>query len=251
MKDTKLAPVRTMIVIPARYESTRFPGKPLAEVLGIPMILRVVAQAQKAFDEVLVATDDARIEDVVSEAGGRVAMTSTNHASGTDRIGEAVSGLGLDDKDVVINVQGDEPFIAPEQITAVRQLFKDETVSIGTLVRRIDDPKVLSNPNTPKVARALNGEALYFSRSAIPHDRDGDGQVAHWQHIGLYAYRFGVLKNLVALPPSPLERAERLEQLRWLEHGYRIHCAETNSETWAIDTPGDLARVEAHFAGKA
>ncbi|QTN38020.1 3-deoxy-manno-octulosonate cytidylyltransferase [Cryomorphaceae bacterium] len=243
--------MRTIIVIPARYESTRFPGKPLAEVLGIPMILRVVSQAQKVVGEVLVATDDARIESAVREAGGEVVMTASHHPSGTDRIGEAVSGLGLDENDVVINVQGDEPFIAPEQIKAVHQLFEDEAVSIGTLVRRIDDPQVLSNPNTPKVARALNGEALYFSRSAIPHDRDGAGQVRHWQHIGLYAYRFGVLKNLVALPPSPLEQAERLEQLRWLEHGYRIHCAETASETWAIDTPEDLARVEAHFAGKA
>lgn len=243
--------MRAVVVIPARFESTRFPGKPLADVLGKPMILRVVEQALLAVPEVLVATDDSRIYDAVRASGREAQMTSKNHISGTDRIGEAVQGLNLAPNDVVINVQGDEPFIAPEQIEAVLDLFQEDSVEIGTLLRRVTDPSVLDNPNTPKVVRALNGEALYFSRSRIPFVRNADESVDHWQHVGLYAYRLRVLEKLVALPSSPLERAESLEQLRWLENGYRIHCAETTGATWAVDTPEDLARVEAHFGGKA
>lgn len=243
--------MRALVVIPARFESSRFPGKPLAEVLGTPMILRVLEQALLAVPEVLVATDDERIFDAVRASGREAQMTSKNHLSGTDRIGEAVQGLNLAPNDVVINVQGDEPFIAPEQIESVLGLFEKESVEIGTLVRRVTDPSVLDNPNTPKVARALNGEALYFSRSCIPFVRNASDSAVHWQHVGLYAYRLRVLEKLVALPPSPLEQAESLEQLRWLENGYRIHCAETDQETWAIDTPEDLARVEARFGGKA
>ncbi|MCE2495427.1 MAG: 3-deoxy-manno-octulosonate cytidylyltransferase [Flavobacteriales bacterium] len=243
--------MRAVVVIPARYESSRFPGKPLANVLGKAMILRVVEQALLAVPHVLVATDDSRIYEAVRASGREAQMTSEEHTSGTDRIGEAVRGLNLAPPDVVINVQVDEPFIAPEQIEAVLNLFEDESVEIGTLVRRVTNPSVLDNPNTPKVARALSGEALYFSRSCIPFIRNANESVDHWQHVGLYAYRLRVLEKLVALPPSPLERAESLEQLRWLENGYRIYCAETDQETWAIDTPEDLARVEAHFGEKA
>lgn len=243
--------MRAVVVIPARYESTRFPGKPLADVLGKPMILRVVEQASLAVPHVIVATDDSRIYDAVIASGREAQMTSKEHQSGTDRIGEAVKGLDLGPDDVVVNVQGDEPFIAPEQIESVLALFENPAVEIGTLVKKVTDSAVLENPNTPKVARAMNGEALYFSRSCIPFDRDGQGTLDHWQHVGLYAYRLRVLEKLVALPPSPLEMAERLEQLRWLEHGYRIHCAETEQTTWAIDTPEDLQKVEAHFGGKA
>lgn len=211
------------------------------------MILRVVEQALGTVPEVLVATDDNRIYEVVKASGREAVMTSARHLSGTDRIAEAVQGLGLSPKDVVVNVQGDEPFITPGQIEAVIRLFDGEAVEIGTLVRRITDPAVVGSPDSTKVARAANGEALYFSRAVIPFVREAGEHVAHWQHIGLYAYRLHVLEELVALPPSPLELSEQLEQLRWLEHGYRIHCAETDRETWAIDTPEDLIRVEAHF----
>lgn len=242
--------MRIVAIIPARFESTRFPGKPLADILGTPMIMRVWQQAKKAISEVAVATDDRRIFDLVSASGGMAIMTRADHQSGTDRIGEAAAQFELNDSDVVINVQGDEPFIDPAQIKSLIQLFDNSEVQIGTLVRRITNLAVLDNPNTPKVARAENGEALYFSRAAIPFHRNQKITPEYWQHIGLYAYRWGVLKKLVSLPPAHLEQAEQLEQLRWLAGGYRIHCAETDLETWAIDTPEDLAAVVEQFGGK-
>jgi len=242
--------MRIVAIIPARFESTRFPGKPLADILGTPMIMRVWQQAKKAISEVAVATDDRRIFDLVSASGGMAIMTRADHQSGTDRIGEAAAQFELNDSDVVINVQGDEPFIDPAQIKSLIQLFDNSEVQIGTLVRRITNLAVLDNPNTPKVARAENGEALYFSRAAIPFHRNQKITPEYWQHIGLYAYRWGVLKKLVSLPPAYLEQAEQLEQLRWLAGGYRIHCAETDLETWAIDTPEDLAAVVEQFGGK-
>jgi len=242
--------MRVVAVIPARYQSSRFPGKPLVDILGTPMVLRVVQQTQKAISEVAVATDDTRILDVVSASGGMAILTRSDHESGTDRIGEAAAQFNLKDEDVVVNVQGDEPFIDPDQINSVTALFEDSSVQIGTLVRRITDLNVLDNPNTPKVARAENGEALYFSRSAIPFHRNQSVTPKYWQHIGLYAYRWGVLKKLVSLPHAHLEQVEQLEQLRWLAGGYRIHCAETNQETWAIDTPKDLETVIDQFKGK-
>ena len=242
--------MRIVAIIPARFESTRFPGKPLADILGTPMIMRVWQQAKKAISEVAVATDDRRIFDLVSASGGMAIMTRAEHQSGTDRIGEAAAQFELNDSDVVINVQGDEPFIDPAQIKSLIQLFDNSEVQIGTLVRRITNLAVLDNPNTPKVARAENGEALYFSRAAIPFHRNQKITPEYWQHIGLYAYRWGVLKKLVSLPPAYLEQAEQLEQLRWLAGGYRIHCAETDLETCAIDTPEDLAAVVEQFGGK-
>lgn len=242
--------MRIVAIIPARFESTRFPGKPLVDILGTPMIMRVWQQAKKAISEVAVATDDRRIYDLVSASGGMALMTWADHQSGTDRIGEAAAQFELNDNDVVINVQGDEPFIDPTQIESLIQLFENSDVQIGTLVRRITNLAVLDNPNTPKVVRAETGEALYFSRASIPYHRNKGVSAEYWQHIGLYAYRWGVLKKLVSLPPAHLERVEQLEQLRWLAGGYRIHCAETDLETWAIDTPEDLATVVEQFRGK-
>lgn len=242
--------MRIVAVIPARFQSTRFPGKPLVDIMGIPMILRVLAQTQKAIPDAVVATDDQRIFDTVSASGAIAVLTRSDHESGTDRIGEAAAHFHLNDDDVIVNVQGDEPFIDPEQIKSVTALFENTYVQIGTLVRKITDATVLDNPNTPKVVRSETGEALYFSRASIPYHRNKGVSAEYWQHIGLYAYRWGVLKKLVSLPPAHLERVEQLEQLRWLAGGYRIHCAETDLETWAIDTPEDLATVVEQFRGK-
>lgn len=235
-------------IIPARYASSRFPGKPLADIGGMTMIERVYRQASKALDSVIVATDDSRIYDEVKRFGGEVVMTSEAHRSGTDRCYEAYVKSGSD-ADVVINIQGDEPFIDPSQIEAVMQCFVDEpTTPIATLVRRFDPAlgwDALFNPNTPKVVLDNDGNALYFSRSIIPYVRGHewtewiDSAVFH-THVGLYAYRADVLGEITSLPQSPLELAESLEQLRWLQNGYRIATALTTSPTIGIDTPADL-----------
>jgi 3-deoxy-manno-octulosonate cytidylyltransferase (CMP-KDO synthetase) len=231
-----------LVVIPARYSSTRFPGKPLADIGGLSMIERVYRQAQKArlVDAVMVATDDQRIFEAVLSFGGQVVMTSTEHQSGTDRILQAVN-LMRSNEDIIVNVQGDEPFIQPEQIDSLLGLFEDPEVGIGTLLFPIDDEQTLQDPNKVKAVRASDNRALYFSRSAVPHARSPETQ--HYLHLGMYAYRNEVLQEIGQLPVSPLEKAESLEQLRWLEHGYSIHTALTDHRSIGIDTPEDLERA--------
>ena len=239
-------------IIPARYASTRFPGKPLADMRGKPMIQRVYEQVVDVVDGLYVATDDTRIEAAVQSFGGNVIMTSETHRSGTDRCYEAFCKIN-GDYDVVINIQGDEPFIQPEQIELLKNCFSiAPDTHIATLVKAFnpacDYEKDLFNPNTPKVVINQNKEALYFSRSVIPFIRDKEHTewpVSHifYKHIGLYAYKAEILKEIVGLPQSPLELAENLEQLRWLENGYKIKVAITELETTGIDTPGDLKKA--------
>lgn len=241
--------MKILAVIPARYASTRFPGKPLAIIRGKSMIQRVYEQAQKckALNVVVVATDDLRIEQAVKQFNGRVVMTSDSHQSGTERCAEVAATIE-DDFDVVINVQGDEPFIHPGQIALLANCFMQETTDIATLVKRITAESELSNPNTVKVVLDEHGKALYFSRSTIPFQRNTpldqwlrDG--LFYKHIGIYGYRKNILQEIVKLPPNKLELAESLEQLRWLANGYRIQTAITEQETTSIDTPEDLSRV--------
>lgn len=238
-------------IIPARYASTRFPAKPLAVLGGKPVIQRVYEQVSGIFDEAYVATDDERIEAAVKAFGGKVVMTSPNHKSGTDRCYEAFTKVG-GGYDVVVNIQGDEPFIQPSQLEAVKACFEDPTTQIATLVKPFttDDGFVaLKNVNSPKVVVNANMNALYFSRSIIPYQRNADKQDwlaghIYYKHIGLYAYRAEVLKEITSLPQSSLELAESLEQLRWLENGYTIKVGVTQVETIGIDTPEDLERAE-------
>ena len=235
-------------IIPARYASTRFPGKPLAILGGKTVIQRVYEQASSVLEEAYVATDDERILQVVEQFGGRAVMTRADHKSGTDRIEEAAEKIGTD-ADVIINVQGDEPFIQPSQIETLMRLFDNPTTQIGTLGKRFDSIEATLNPNSPKIVTDLQGFALYFSRSIIPFVR-GKEQT-EWlksypflKHLGLYAYRREVLHEVTQLPQSHLELAESLEQLRWLENGYRIRVGLTDVETVGIDTPEDLKRAE-------
>lgn len=243
--------MRFIGIIPARYASTRFPGKPLADMDGKSMIQRVYEQVKDTVDAVYVATDDQRIEQAVKNFGGNVAMTSDKHKSGTDRCYEAYQKVG-EDFDVVINIQGDEPFIQPKQIETIKNCFTDNSVQIATLVKpfRPDDDfeKVLFNPNSPKVVINRNQEAMYFSRSVIPYIRGKHFSEwlpnhTYYKHIGMYAYRADVLAQITNLPQSPLELAESLEQLRWLENGYKIKVGITDIETIGIDTPEDLAKA--------
>ena len=235
-------------IIPARYASTRFPGKPLAILGGKTVIQRVYEQTSSVLEEAYVATDDERILQVVEQFGGRAVMTRADHKSGTDRIEEAAEKIGTD-ADVIINVQGDEPFIQPSQIETMMRLFDNPTTQIGTLGKRFDSIEATLNPNSPKIVTDLQGFALYFSRSIIPFVR-GKEQT-EWlksypflKHLGLYAYRREVLHEVTQLPQSHLELAESLEQLRWLENGYRIRVGLTDVETVGIDTPEDLERAE-------
>lgn len=236
-------------IIPARYASTRFPGKPLALLAGKPVIQRVYEQAVSVLGEAYVATDDERIREAVAQFGGQAVMTSTNHKSGTDRIQEAATLINTD-ADVIINVQGDEPFIQRSQLETVCHLFDDPQVQIGTLGKPFETMEATENPNSPKIVTDLQGYAMYFSRSVIPFIRGKERQewLGHFpflKHIGLYAYRREVLSEITKLPQSPLELAESLEQLRWLQNGYRIKVGLTDVETVGIDTPEDLARAEA------
>ncbi|MCM1484178.1 MAG: 3-deoxy-manno-octulosonate cytidylyltransferase [Muribaculaceae bacterium] len=244
-------------IIPARYASTRFPGKPFALIGGVSMIERVYRRVSEALGgEALVATDDERILREVERFGGRAVMTSASHRSGTDRCYEAYS-LSGSDADVIINVQGDEPFIRRDQIEALKGCFMhDADTRIATLVRPFDPARgydALANPNTPKVVLDSAGNALYFSRSVIPyirgceHDRWPDA-TTFYTHIGMYGYRADTLAELVRLPQSILELAESLEQLRWLQAGYRIATATTPYGTIGIDTPADLEAAERYIA---
>jgi 3-deoxy-manno-octulosonate cytidylyltransferase (CMP-KDO synthetase) len=239
-------------IIPARYASTRFPGKSLAIIGNKPMVQRVYEQASKVLEIVYVATDDSRIFDAVKQFGGKVIMTSPDHQSGTDRCAEACSGIiketGLP-VNVVINIQGDEPFIRPDQIELVMNCFSDENVEIATLIRKVEDGEDIFNINQPKVIINRHGDAIYFSRATIPYVRDAEKnewQKKHtfYKHIGLYAYRVETLKKLTLLEKSSLEAAESLEQNRWLENGYRIRTAVTRWESIGIDTPDDLEKAK-------
>jgi len=233
-------------IIPARYASTRFPAKPLVEIRGKTMIQRVYEQAKKssALDYVVVATDDQRIFEVVRAFGGEVVMTSKDHQSGTDRCLEAVQQLKMD-FDVVVNIQGDEPFISPNQINLILSCFTQENTEIATLVKRIEDAKTLWDPNKPKVVMDDDDFAILFSRQCIPYlrgtEKDQWNEVFNfYKHIGMYAYRIETLREICALKTSRLEKAENLEQLRWIESGYRIKTAITEEEAFSIDTPEDL-----------
>ena len=244
--------MKFMAIIPARYASTRFPGKPLAVLGGKTVIQRVYEQVSSLLDEVYVATDDERIFECVESFGGRAVMTRADHKSGTDRIEEAAEKLGSD-SDVIMNVQGDEPFIQASQITTLMQLFDAPETQIGTLGKPFDSIEAVENPNSPKIVTDNRGFALYFSRSVIPYIRgiepaDWFGQYPFLKHLGVYAYRREVLKEVTQLPQSSLEKAESLEQLRWLQNGYRIRVGLTDIETVGIDTPEDLARAEAFLA---
>jgi 3-deoxy-manno-octulosonate cytidylyltransferase (CMP-KDO synthetase) len=253
-----------IVIIPSRYRSTRFPGKPLSLLLDKPMIQHVYERAKSAIlaDEVFVATDHEAISRAVENFGGRAIMTSESHASGTDRIAEAVEILGRKGikADIIVNVQGDEPMIMPQMIDEVISLMNDARAGIGTLVKRIEDPSEIDDPNVVKAVFDGEGMALYFSRSPIPYHRDllssegwkssvkakGDltSGLVMFKHIGIYAYRKEVLTRFAKLPPSPLEEKEKLEQLRALENGITIKVATTIYETIGVDTPMDLKRVE-------
>lgn len=241
---------RVIALIPARYESTRLPGKPLALIHGKPMIQHVFerTRAVNLVDQVLVATDDARIAETVRGFGGDVVMTSTGHQTGTDRIAEAVADL---DAEIVVNVQGDVPFLESAMVDAtVALMHADIMLPMATVKVPIRDQAEMTNPNVVKVVTDRDGYALYFSRSPLPYWRDlASAAPLGYKHIGLYAYRRDFLLRFARLAPTPLERAEKLEQLRALEWGFRIRVAETRSQSIEVDTPEDLERARAWVAG--
>lgn len=244
--------MKFIAIIPARYASTRFPGKPLAMLAGKPVIQRVYEQVAGVLDDALVATDDERILEAVHAFGGKAVMTSPDHRSGTDRCREAYEKQG-GRFDVVVNVQGDEPFVRPAQLELLKSCFDDPATDIATLVKpfaEADGLAALENPNSPKVVLDAKSRALCFSRSVIPYLRGVEREQwlarhTFYKHIGLYAFRTEALLAVTSLPPSPLERAESLEQLRWLENGYRIGVGISEDETIGIDTPEDLEKAEA------
>lgn len=248
----------SIVIIPARYDSTRFPGKPLCPLKGVPIIQHVYENSKRAHraDEVIVATDSELIREKVETFGGKAVMTDKRHRTGTDRIAEVAGSL---DADIIVNVQGDEPLIRPEMIDDVIDVLNDQRASMGTLIKRIEDPQEITNPNIVKVVFDNEWFALYFSRSPVPYQRDewksiyeiqsvSGGQKLEiqnfYKHIGIYSYRREVLLSLSGMEQTELEKQEKLEQLRALEHGMRIKLKETSFETCGIDTPEDLERVE-------
>lgn len=237
--------MKTAILIPARYASTRFPGKPLAMLAGKTVIQRVIEACRQVTEATFVATDDERIFNAVAALGYKAIMTASTHQSGTDRIEEAAATLG-GDIDVIVNVQGDEPFINPEHIRALIRAFDDKEVEIATLATPCTEGEE-ANPNNVNVVTSLGGDALYFSRSMIPYFREqGDkGTACCLKHVGVYAYRRQTLSAITRLAPSPLENAERLEQLRWLQNGFGIRVIEVEATAIGIDTPEDLELAEA------
>lgn len=245
-------------IIPARYASTRFPGKPLADIGGKSMIQRVYEQVKPCLDDVWVATDDERIEKAVRDFGGQVVMTSDKHKSGTDRCLEAAQKIA-GEYDVIINIQGDEPFIQASQIEALKECFlRNPETKLATLVKPFtvsDGFEALLNPNSPKVVLNPEGKAMYFSRSVVPYLRGIPQEKwlekgIFYKHIGIYAYRRETLANIATLPQSPMELAESLEQLRWLENGYQIQTAVTNIENIAVDTLEDLKKIREYMTGR-
>ncbi|MCP3888252.1 MAG: 3-deoxy-manno-octulosonate cytidylyltransferase [Desulfobulbaceae bacterium] len=246
---TNLKP-SVIAIIPARYESNRFPGKPLARIGSKPMIQHVVerAQAVKMLSRVVVATDDERIARCVSEFGGEYVMTGRNHVSGSDRLAEAAGLLNISEHDVVVNIQGDQPLFPPEVVEQVAQpLLDDPALPMSTLIYRIVRPEEITDPNHVKTVFDKNFNALYFSRSPIPFQRNPEEQnrPTYYKHLGFYAYRKGFLLSFVALPEGEWERFEKLEQLRALEYGYKIKVSVTTHDSIEVDTPEDLKRVEA------
>ena len=240
--------MKFIAIIPARYASTRFPGKPLAMLGGKTVIQRVYEQATAILDEAYVATDDERIYQAVESFGGKAVITRADHKSGTDRLEEAATKIDTN-ADVIINIQGDEPFIQTSQIETLMHLFDDPTTQIGTLGKPFESIEAVNNPNSPKIVCDRRGFALYFSRSTIPYVRGAEPTTwlehfPYLKHLGVYAYRREVLHEVTQLPQSSLEKAESLEQLRWLENGYRIRVGLTDVETVGIDTPEDLQRAE-------
>lgn len=246
------------VIIPARYSSTRFPGKPLAQLAGKPVIQHVYEKAKSVIEDVYVATDDDRIFNTVINFGGRAIMTRKDHKSGTDRIKEAVDKIEAEEKkmfDVVVNIQGDEPFVHKSQIETICRLFDDKSTEIATLGKLFTSMKAVKNQNSPKIVVDNNGFAMYFSRSVIPFIRgtapdEWFGNFPFLKHLGIYAYRSNVLDEITSLAQSSLEKAESLEQLRWLQNGYKIKVGLTDIETIGIDTPEDLARAESFLKGE-
>ncbi len=247
--------MKFIAIIPARYASTRFPGKPLADIMGKPMIQRVYEQAAQVFDHIMVGTDDERISDAVRYFGGNAVMTSTSHKSGTDRCAEALIKAESHFSttfDVVVNLQGDEPFIHPIQLTLIKSCFEDPTVQIATLIKPVHSNEELFNPNKPKVVINNKNDAIYFSRSVIPYLRGIDEKdwLLHHQfyiHIGIYAFTRETLLSITRLDTTLLEKAESLEQLRWIENGFSIRTAVTQHESIGIDTPEDLDQALKFF----
>ena len=240
--------MRIIGIIPARYASTRFPAKPLADIAGQTMIEWVYGQCNKAthLGKVVVATDNKKIFDHVKSKGGEVVMTAEDHVSGTDRCAEALSIIN-EPYDYVINIQGDEPFIDPRQIDSLASILDGES-ELATLIKKITDPNALHNSNVVKVITNTKNEAIYFSRSALPHLRNEPkenwfAKHKYYKHIGMYGYRTDILAEITKLSPSSLEKAESLEQLRWIENGYTIKVAETDIESMGVDTPEDLERA--------
>lgn len=245
--------MRSIGIIPARFDSSRFPGKPLVEVLGKPMIQRVYesVHASQLFDKVVVATDDSRIYSTVESFGGVVCMTESSHPSGTDRCYEALK-LQNEEFDVLVNIQGDEPFISKQQMALILSCFDDPKTQIATLIKSITEVEELKDINRPKVVRDHNDFAIYFSRSVIPFHREMSQEEAlnsklFFKHIGMYAYKVDILDRITQLEPSRLERMEGLEQLRWLENGFKIKTAVTDEESYCVDTPSDLQMIEKRF----
>ncbi len=242
--------MKVLAVIPSRYASTRFPGKPLVQIGGKSMIQRVYNQVEKAtrIDKVVVATDDGRIYDRVQDFGGNVMMTAEQHQNGTERCAEVIEKL-YNEFDVVLNIQGDEPFILPEQVDLLAKCFEDEATDIATLIKQTDNTEALFSPNTAKVVYNEDFKALYFSRQPIPHLRgvphdEWATRRIHYLHVGVYGYRKEVLREIVKLPLSTLESLEMLEQLRWLENGYTISVSLTDFHSVAVDVPEDLHKAE-------
>jgi 3-deoxy-manno-octulosonate cytidylyltransferase (CMP-KDO synthetase) len=238
--------IKVLAVIPARYGSTRLPGKPLAMIAGRPMIQHVVERVRKAqtVSRVVVATDDQRIVDAVKTFGGEAILTRADHATGTDRVAEVAVHITAE---IYVNVQGDEPLVDPGIVDAVvAAMLEDDSIEIGTPCSAITRQADIMDPNVTKVVRDFEGNGLYFSHAPIPWVRDtGDTVTAqHWKHIGIYAFRRDVLLEIPTLPPGDLERVEKLEQLRWLENGYRIRVVETEYDAISVDVPADIERVE-------
>ena len=244
--------MKALILIPARYASTRFPGKPLAEIAGKPMIQHVVEKAVAVSEHAFVATDNQRIYDRVIEFGGQAVLTSTTHRSGTDRCFEAFQKVTAENKeqyDVIVNIQGDEPFIQPDQVRSLIACFEDPQIQIATLAKAFEHTNDIFDPNKVKVVCSAKQTALYFSRSAIPFCRGIEQdkwieETPFYKHIGMYAYRPEVLKEITSLPQGRLEKTESLEQLRWLENGYTIAVRFTEHESIGIDTPEDLEKAK-------
>lgn len=235
--------MKPVIIIPARYASTRFPGKPLVEINGKSIIMHVVNRAESFCKDVYVATDDKGIFEHVTSNGAKAIMTKSSHRSGTDRVNEAFGKIKNNKSfDVVVNLQGDEPFIDPMQISELVAVFKKSDVQIGTLARLMKDKKDIADPNKVKVVFDINGKALYFSRAGIPYVRD-KGKATHYKHVGIYAFRPHVLTDICKLPQCDIEITEKLEQLRWLWNGYCIHVAITKYDNVSVDTPEDLTSL--------